>query len=119
MIFDREDVALGLPEHSYVLPQHGTLLGAAHPLGGQLCGLVCDDPVLRCRHSCVCVCVCVCVRACASSFLCRLSCVALRVCEYVCSRPWCVVVRVSRVSSFVCRRSCVVVQKLGSRRFGS
>ena len=39
MIFDREDVALGLPEHSYVLPQHGTLLGAAHPLGGQYRGL--------------------------------------------------------------------------------
>ena len=55
MIFDREDVALGLPEHSYVLPQHGTLLGAAHPLGGQFCVgtsvWTCAGSLLVCRRS--------------------------------------------------------------------
>ena len=62
MIFDREDVALGLPEHSYVLPQHGTLLGAAHPLGGQLDGSLFDRLILQwwrleaCRHvTCTCM----------------------------------------------------------------
>ena len=93
MIFDREDVALGLPEHSYVLPQHGTLLGAAHPLGGQFCVgtsvWTCAGSLLVCRRS-----SCVVARRVSSLVVCR------------------------RVSSLVvCRRSSFVVARRAEWRF--